>query len=237
MYGMAAWCWEPDDVVGRRLAAVQLVLTGAALPGEVARAFGVAYESLRRWRERYLQEGVEGLLERRRGPKGPIKLDEEMVARIRGLSKEGMGLRAIGRRVGVDPSTVRRALGGSGDKDVTPGDKDGGGGLVALARPPARTGERELARAGLLGGAEPLICEGSGLPFVGSLLVLPAVAGDRSYRGVRDALRSWAGRVLLGSFAGAHGGVLGGVGPAPGGGPDPLGPGRSGAADRLGPRP
>lgn len=176
LYGMAAWCWEPDDVVGRRLAAVQLVLTGAALPGEVARAFGVAYESLRRWRERYLQEGVEGLFERRRGPKGPIKLDEEMVARIGALSKEGMGLRAIGRRVGVDPSTVRRALGGSGDKEVTPGDKDGGGALVALARPPARTGERELARAGLLGGAEPLFCEGSGLPFVGSLLVLPAVA-------------------------------------------------------------
>ncbi|MGH9105155.1 MAG: putative transposase, partial [Acidimicrobiales bacterium] len=40
----------------------------------------------------------------------------------------------------------------------------------------ARDEERALARAGLLAGAPPVICEGAGLPFAGALLVLPALA-------------------------------------------------------------
>ena len=54
LYGMATWCWEPDDLVGRRLAVtrVQLAETKAALPAKVATAFGVEYETLRRWRHR-----------------------------------------------------------------------------------------------------------------------------------------------------------------------------------------
>lgn len=35
--GMASWCWEPTDVVGRRLAAVQLTKTKTALPGAIYR--------------------------------------------------------------------------------------------------------------------------------------------------------------------------------------------------------
>lgn len=54
LYGMATWCWEPDDLVGRRLAVtrVQLAETKAALPAKVATAFGVEYETLQRWRHR-----------------------------------------------------------------------------------------------------------------------------------------------------------------------------------------
>ena len=49
LWGMAAWCWEPDDVVGRRLAAVSLVETRAATPTEVASAFDVNFVTVRRW--------------------------------------------------------------------------------------------------------------------------------------------------------------------------------------------
>jgi transposase len=179
IWGMAAWCWESGDAVGRRLAAVQLVETRAATVTEVAAGFDVDWDTVRRWRGRYAEKGLGGLEERRRGPKGPIKLDVEMVARIGSLSSAGMGLRAIGREVGLDPSTVRRALGGAGTVS------SGGGGverrgdgakLERLARPVERTVEREMARAGLLAGAEPQICEGAGLPLAGSLLVLPALA-------------------------------------------------------------
>lgn len=175
LWGMAAWCWGAGDVAGRRLAAVQLVETKAAMPGEVAAAFDMDFETLRRWRARYAEEGVAALAERKRGPKGPMKLGEAMVACIEELSASGMGLRAVGREVGLDPSTVRRAL-GEANRGVVPAGAGTGEGLVALAEPEPRTGERQAARAGLLAGAEPVICEGAGLPSAGALLVLPALA-------------------------------------------------------------
>lgn len=47
--------------------------------------------------------------------------------------------------------------------------------LELLARPAARTGERQAARAGLLAGAPPVICQGGQLPAAGALLALPAL--------------------------------------------------------------
>jgi len=40
IWGMASSCWGAGDVVGRRLAAVNLVTTGAVLHREVVEAFG-----------------------------------------------------------------------------------------------------------------------------------------------------------------------------------------------------
>ena len=60
------------------------------------------------------------------------------------------------------------------------GDGDAGGdgqaGLVALARPAARSGERQAARAGLLAEAPPVLTQGAGLALAGALTVLPALA-------------------------------------------------------------
>ena len=50
VWGMATWCWQPGDVAGRRLAAVQLIEAGAARVGEVAVAFGTDDVTLWRWR-------------------------------------------------------------------------------------------------------------------------------------------------------------------------------------------
>jgi len=83
-------------------------------------------------------------------------------------------LRAIGERVGVSHDSVRRAL-GSMPKAVTK-DASEGGDLVALARPAERSAEREAARRGMLEEAAPVICQGASLPFVGSLVILPALA-------------------------------------------------------------
>ena len=70
IWGMAAWCWERDDVVGRRLAAVSLVETEAAGPGEVATAFGVTYETVRQWRQAWSEAGTEALVPQKPGPTG-----------------------------------------------------------------------------------------------------------------------------------------------------------------------
>jgi len=48
--------------------------------------------------------------------------------------------------------------------------------LELLARPAARTVERQAARAGLLAGAAPQVCEGGQLPAAGALLALPGLA-------------------------------------------------------------
>ena len=182
LFGMASWCFEPDDVVGRRLAAVQLVETGAANPTEVAAAFAIEFETLRRWRHRWREAGVTGLSPKRSGPKGPSKLSEEVVAEIARLDADGLGLRAIARTVGLDPSTVRRGLNGTGSSrtSATPAGASvpvvrQGDELVPLTKPAPRQADRVLARWGLLRGAQPMICVGSDQPNAGALLVVPTL--------------------------------------------------------------
>ena len=177
LWGMAAWCWEPGDVAGRRLAAVQLVETGAASPGEVAAGFGVTYETFRKWHNSWSRSGAEGLAPKKMGPKRASKLTDEVRGKLSALAAKGMGLLAISREVGLDPSTVRRGLGGwppaRPPAPASPAAAQGE--LFPLAPPLPRTEERTLARAGVLLGAPPVITEGASLPFAGALLVLPAL--------------------------------------------------------------
>ena len=152
--GMASWCWERADVVGRRLAAVQLSETNAARPGAIAAVFGVEYETLRCWRLAWRERGVEGLIPQKTGAKGPYKLTAKKREEIAALHAQGLGLRAIARAVGLDPSTVRRGLPSSAPVAPPAVTKSA---LELLARPGPREAERALARAGLLAGAKPVI--------------------------------------------------------------------------------
>jgi DNA-binding NarL/FixJ family response regulator len=54
----------------------------------------------------------DSFLPEKMGPKRPNKLTEEVCQKLRELAEEGMGLRAIAREAGLDPSTVRSGLGG-----------------------------------------------------------------------------------------------------------------------------
>lgn len=207
-FGFATWCWDTGDVVGRRLAAVSLVETEAAMATNVAAAFGVTFETLRLWRAAWRGDGVAGLAEKRRGPKGPSKLVPDVVARIRARRAEGATLQVIADEEGVDTVSVRKALGDVVAAPTTTTTTDdggggGGGGLVVLAAPEPRLAERRLARAGMLTGAEPVICEGGQLPFAGALLVLPALAAtglvdafDAVYGTTRAAFYSLRSLVL-----------------------------------------
>jgi transposase len=177
VWGVAAWCWDGGDVVGRRLAAVQAVETKAAMASEVAGAFGVSELTLRRWRRDWVERGVAGLTPGKRGPKGPSKLTDEMVAEIRRFRVEGESMDAIAERVGVSRDSVWRVLTVEPVPDLGGGPAvKGGEGLVPLARPEPREEERQAARRGELMGAAPVITEGASLPLAGALLVLPALA-------------------------------------------------------------
>ena len=213
--GLATFCFDAGDEVGRRLAAVQLVETEIARPSQVASGFAVTRNTLWRWRQGFAAEGVAGLVPGKRGPVGPFKLTDQVVARIQELAERGWSLAAIGAETGVSTATVRVALGrrrgsigwearngtvgsqivvdpesdcaaslADGEVESTTAanqfaddsDEHTASMLAVLADPVPRTGERALARYGLLTEAEPLFTQGARLPLAGLWLVLPALA-------------------------------------------------------------
>jgi len=220
--GLATFCFDAGDEVGRRLAAVQLAETEIARPSHVAAGFGVTRDTLWRWRRGFAADGVAGLVAGKRGPTGPFKLTGEVAARIRELDGRGLSLAAIGARTGVSTATVRVALGrrpgspGCADAGVagaaTPADgavddvvvqpdsmiasDPGGDQLPVLAAPVPRTPERAMARFGLLGEAQPVFTQGARLPLAGLWLVLPALA----VTGLVEVFESTYGRLRDGFY-------------------------------------
>ena len=184
LWGMAAWCWRSGDTTARRLAAVQLVNSKAARQRQVADAFGVHENSLVRWRSAYSAGGARALMTDRPGPRGPSKLTEQKRAEIAALRASGLSLTAVASRTGVSTDTVRRAtvmpapprVPGAQPEEQPSGGTEGAAGLVPLASPMERAGERALARFGMINDAPPVICQGASLPVVGTLLILPALA-------------------------------------------------------------
>jgi transposase len=141
LWGMPTWCWEPGDVVGRRLAAVQLVETGAAARTEVAAAFGVSTETARRWSRDYERGGAVALGLEVKGPKRASKLTGDKKKEIRQARSGGRSMTEVAEICGVSLNSVSRAL--RGDDPLRPGStgaKPEGKELVPLA---AHSGDRE----------------------------------------------------------------------------------------------
>jgi len=179
IWGQATWTWDGSDPGARRLAVVQLVGSGAASQRQVAVAFGVNETTVWRWRRDYKAGGLVVLLPQRKGPKRPSKLTDEKRAEIARLRSSGLTKPEVAARTGVSTQSVRRAtLGTSPSRGPEVGSAGSAGpssDLVPLNPPIERTAEREAARRGMLGEAAPVICEGGSLPFVGSLIILPAL--------------------------------------------------------------
>ena len=178
IWGQATWTWDGSDPGARRLAAVQLVNSGAASQRQVAAAFGANETTVWRWRSEYKAGGLVVLLAQRKGPKRPSKLTDAKRAEIARLRSSGLTKAEVSARTGVSTQSVRRATleMTAAPEPGSPGSGDQSGNLVLLNAPIERTAEREAARRGMLDEAAPVICEGGSLPFVGSLVILPALA-------------------------------------------------------------
>src|SRR3954451_16970973 len=214
VHGLATFAWDAGDEAGRRLAAVQLVRLRAASRGQVAEAFGVDSATIWRWDQALTSGGVAGLVPARRGPKGASKLTAGLAARIAELDAAGQTLRQIAAAVGVSTFSVRNALGRVASRGQAPagGDGDAGQGsgppdqeegeaadetLPVLPEPAPRSGERVLARWGLLGeGAAPVFVPGARYPLAGLLLALPALEAT----GLLDCARQVYGRLRNGYY-------------------------------------
>src|SRR5665647_3362954 len=202
--GELVFAWDAGDDLGRRLAAVQLVRIKGARAVRVAAGFVVTTETLRRWEGAVTDVGVASLGPGKRGPKGPSRLSQELVADIRARRRSGASLRAIAAAVGVSEATVRRALpagraagsqGAATTGDVDAGSNRGDVGhacaagdsgdvgagefaavdLPVLPPPADRSAQRAGARWGQMTHAEPVSAPAGRVPLAGLLLAIPAL--------------------------------------------------------------
>ncbi|WP_449372222.1 putative transposase [Arthrobacter psychrolactophilus] len=178
--GQLAYVWAAGQDGLRRLAASQLVDTGAAQVNEVAAAFGVNTESLRRWRKSLEGTGLMGLAPVKKGTKRPSLLTEAKAAEIRAVRAGGASLRATAEATGVSTDTVRRAMAMTTTAE-TPTTDAAHDSLVpleaaeqpALPAPFSRTAER--AAAGLIEGASPVFAPAAHVRHAGLFLAFPAL--------------------------------------------------------------
>ena len=109
--GWATHSWAAGDQVGRRLAAVQLLQSGAAGVGEVAEGFDTNPVTVWRWKRAYAEDAAAGLLPRQHGPKRASKVTEKVAGQIVALNRERKNQRQIAGQVGLSVTTVPRVLG------------------------------------------------------------------------------------------------------------------------------
>src|SRR5450759_4642728 len=177
--GELSFVWDAGDEAGRRLAAVQLVRIKAASLLDVAAAFAVSTVTLWRWCKELDASGAAGLAWRKRGPKGPSRLTDDMAADIRGRRSGGATLQAVADAVGVSVTTVRRALAAPTTAEPAQQEQDQPQATVVdlpVLPPPAdRAGERAAARWGKLPHAEPVFAPAAQVPLAGLLLAIPAL--------------------------------------------------------------
>jgi transposase len=178
--GIAAWCWNANDTVGRRVGAVSLIEVGAANQLEVAAAFGVHDLTLRRWRDSWRRDGINGLVPEALGPRRASKLTDEVIADIVAMRDDGTSIADIATRVGISVRSVGSVVSKSSKQRSEPNEsavsKDSGSSLTPLAKPVSRDEERQAARFGEITEAPPVITQGASLPLAGTLVILPTLA-------------------------------------------------------------
>lgn len=178
--GELVLAWDTGDELGRRLAAVQLVRIKAARAVQVAGGFGVNTETLRRWQGVVTDSGVAALAPDKRGPKGPSRLTQELVADIAARRRAGASLRTIAKAVGVSAASVRRVLpkaepAPANTEPAAKAEPDQEADLPVLPDPADRAGERHAARWGQLSAAPPVFAPAARVPLAGLLLAIPAL--------------------------------------------------------------
>ena len=106
--GTPVYRYVRGDTVAEDLFIAQAQTAGFASGRELGRALGRDPRTLQRRRQRLEEDGVQGLVPKKRGPKGQ-RLSEAQDAAIRKLHAKGLSERGTGRQLKMAPLTVGRA--------------------------------------------------------------------------------------------------------------------------------
>jgi DNA invertase Pin-like site-specific DNA recombinase len=100
---------DRNDLATFRMFSSQLVVNGSSTQAEIVRAFGVPLVTVKRYCKLYRQKGAAGFFvpaKRREGS----KLTPRIIAQAQALLDEGMPVSEAGRRLGVLPNTLHKAI-------------------------------------------------------------------------------------------------------------------------------
>jgi len=101
--------FHASDQAARDLVIVQLCEHGGLTELEIARSFGVSRPTVSRARAKYAVGGIQALL-CKRGPRGPSKIKDYKQRLMVAMAREARSKVEIASRLGVNESTVRKAL-------------------------------------------------------------------------------------------------------------------------------
>jgi transposase len=213
--GVPLFVHRAADPVGRRVAAVQMMELGLARQDELSAALGVNRTTLYRQQRKLQRHGVLGVVDGKRGPRGPHRFTAEKVQRVAELLEAGQSIRQAAAQVGVTEGTVRHALrrgerrrastvpaGGLGPRSRSEQAARGAGGVAVQ-----RHTERALARLGQLMEAAPQFVAAEAVRGGGALLALPAVlalglldAGQQAYGALKHGFYGLQATLLCLTF-------------------------------------
>jgi hypothetical protein len=215
--GVPVFVHAPEDVVGQRVAAAQLMELGLAQQTELSAALDLDRSTLYRQHQKLTQAGVLGVVNGKRGPRGPHRLTPEKQREAAQLLGAGVSNRHVAQQLGVTEGAIRHARKRgllSGDVPALgPPSLEGpsvrsrraaqaAGGIAV-----ARHTERALARLGLLTAAPPQFVPTESVRSGGALLALPALlalglleVGEQTYGALKNGFYGLRAMLLVLAF-------------------------------------
>jgi hypothetical protein len=219
--GVPLFTHRDADAVGQRIAAVQLMELGLARQDELSAALRVNRTTLYRQHHKLKEAGVQGVVDRPRGPRGPHRFSADKRRRVEHLLGEGTSIRQAAHDIGVSEGTIRHAL-RRGDVQRRPDAKPAPAPDAAGVGPRARSEraahaaggvavqrqtERALARMGLLVEAAPQFAAAEAVRYGGALLAVPALltlglvdAGEQAYGALKKGFYGLRATLLVLAF-------------------------------------
>ena len=214
--GVPVFVHRVDDPVGRRVAAVQLMALGLARQDELSATLHVNRTTLYRQQRRVQAHGVLGVVDGKRGPRGPHRFTSDKRQRVEALLGAGQSIRQAAQRVGVTEGTIRHAIRRGelaraaaptarplvGPRARSERDAHAAGGVAIQ-----RHAERALARLGHLTEAAPQFVAAEAIRYGGALLALPALValglldgGERTYGTLKKGFYGLRATLLVLAF-------------------------------------
>jgi transposase len=218
--GVPLFIHREDDAVGRRIAAVQMMELGLARQDELSAALEVNRTTLYRQHRKLKTAGVLGVVDQKRGPRGPHRFTADKRQRAEALLADGRSIRQAAHEVGVTEGTIRHALrrgdvrcamerspaptmpAGLGPRARSERDARAEGGVAVQ-----RHTERALARMGHVVEAAPRFVAAEAVRYGGALLALPALltlgvldAGEQAYGALKNGFYGLRATLLVLAF-------------------------------------